>query len=359
MELDVYNTQINYDNLNSDDNYDAFINIFESLKIDIADYNKYAYEPIDLTLHYQNEFISLKNKYRSKYLKYLLKDAIENNGCYEDFDGKRHSYDFFNLSMVNSIHFNIKDSIEDFIGVSLDELDLLDDDYEELLQDLKNIENSSETKKESENNQEEQMPAAPKKNIDYSALNDEIANEDNSITVKGDIVANPINKETRGGHKGKKGKSHSDSSQETKDYNGFVAESKVFNVLNKKIGENGSVEWLSGNAEKANKVEHGDDTLGYDMRYSDSNGIHYVEVKGSSANNIDFTLTKNEFDFAEKHKDSYELWFVPIVNEKPQNPIVLGNILLFENGENFFNNSRFSVEQSEFKVRAKLKESED
>lgn len=88
------------------------------------------------------------------------------------------------------------------------------------------------------------------------------------------------------------------------------------------------------------------------MRYSDLNGIHYDEVKGSSASII-------EFDFAEKNKDSYEIWFVPIVNEKSKNPIELGNILLFENGEDFFNNSRFSVEQNEFKVRAKLKESED
>ena len=39
--------------------------------------------------------------------------------------------------MVNSIHFNIKNSFEAFIGVLLGELDLLDDDYEELLQDLK------------------------------------------------------------------------------------------------------------------------------------------------------------------------------------------------------------------------------
>lgn len=45
-------------------------------------------------------------------------------------------------------------------------------------------------------------------------------------------------------------------------------------------------------------------------------------------------------------------------NDKPQSPIELGNILLFENGENFFNNSRFSVEQSEFKVRTKLKDEE-
>ena len=54
--------------------------------------------------------------------------------------------------------------------------------------------------------------------------------------MKGNIVANPINKDTHGGHEGKKGKPHNESSQETIDYNGFVAESKVFNVLDKKIG---------------------------------------------------------------------------------------------------------------------------
>ncbi len=358
MKLDVYNYEINYDNINSDENFDFFIDIFELLGIDVVDYNKYAYEPLDLTSHYYNEFIDLKNRYRNKYFKYLLNKINESNGCIDDFDNKKHEYDFFSLSVENSIHFDVKKHLENFLGVSLAELDLLGEDYEELLKKLKNSEVSVETKNEQEENQEEQVPVNPKKVIDYAALNEEIASEDNSITVKGDIVANPINKDTRGGHEGKKGKPHNESSQETKDYNGFVAESKVFNVLDKKIGENGSVEWLSGNAEKANKVEHGDDTLGYDMRYSDSNGIHYVEVKGSSANNIEFTLTKNEFDFAEKHKDSYELWFVPIVNDKPQSPIELGNILLFENGENFFNNSRFSVEQSEFKVRAKLKDEE-
>ena len=66
-----------------------------------------------------------------------------------------------------------------------------DDDYEELLQDLKNSEKSAETKKESEDNQEEQTQVPPKKTIDYTALNDELASADNSITVKGNIVANP------------------------------------------------------------------------------------------------------------------------------------------------------------------------
>lgn len=171
MKLDVYNVQIDYDNLNSDDNYYTFISIFESLKIDVVDYNKYTYEPIDLTTHYQNEFIFLKNYYRNKYLKYILKEAIENNGCYEDFDNKRHDYDFFNLSMVNSIHFDIKDNFEIFIGVLLSELDLLDEYYEELLQNLKNSEKFAETKNGSEENQEEQTLVIPKKIIDYAALN--------------------------------------------------------------------------------------------------------------------------------------------------------------------------------------------
>lgn len=113
---------------------------------------------------------------------------------------------------------------------------------------------------------------------------------------------------------------------------------------------------MSGNAQKAGIIDRGDDTLGYDIKYSDTDGIHYVEVKSSKSDNIEFTLTKNEFDFAEKNKDKFEIWFVPITYDGiVEKPLKLGNILLFRDGENFFKNSKFDVEQSEFKIRAKIK----
>lgn len=116
------------------------------------------------------------------------------------------------------------------------------------------------------------------------------------------------------------------------------------------------MEWVSGNAEKAHVIQHGDDSLGYDLRYSDSNGIHFVEVKGSSSNIIEFNVSKNEYEFADQHRDNYELWYVMIdENKMPMIPQELGLIMKFDDNESFFNNKRFSVEQSEFKIRAKIK----
>lgn len=67
-----------------------------------------------------------------------------------------------------------------------------------------------------------------------------------------------------------------------------------------------------------------------------------------------FFLTKNEVGFAQTHKEKYELWFVFIKNGIAGEPFELGNIFVFENGEDFFQNHRFSVEQNDFKLRAKI-----
>ena len=59
-------------------------------------------------------------------------------------------------------------------------------------------------------------------------------------------------------------------------------------------------------------------------------------------------------NFAQAHKDHYELWFVFIKNGEPGEPLELGNIFVFDEGEDFFQNHRFSVEQNDFKLRAKI-----
>lgn len=153
----------------------------------------------------------------------------------------------------------------------------------------------------------------------------------------------------------------SEQSQSTKDYNGFIAEDIVYHTILKRIKGSGSVGWDSGNAQKAGIKGKCDDTLGYDIRYSDADEKeHYVEVKGTSSkfssDIIEFNLTKNEYEFADKKKDAYELWFVFIDKDNKTHKVIeFGNIMKFENNESFFNNSKFSVEQSEFKIRAKIK----
>ena len=86
---------------------------------------------------------------------------------------------------------------------------------------------------------------------------------------------------------------------------------------------------------------------------------HYVEVKASTSENIEFVLTKNELEFANEHKDEYEIWYVRIIDSQPSIPLELGNLLLFSGEETFFNNSKFSVENTEFKIRATAFERND
>jgi hypothetical protein len=92
------------------------------------------------------------------------------------------------------------------------------------------------------------------------------------------------------------------------------------------------------------------------MRYIDAEGkLHYVEVKGNSSENLIFTLTKNEFEFGQRHKEQYELWFVFVSDGEACRPYELGTIFVFNEDEDFFHNHRFTVEQTEFKFKAKIK----
>jgi hypothetical protein len=134
----------------------------------------------------------------------------------------------------------------------------------------------------------------------------------------------------------------------------LIAESKVYHTLRTRIGEQGTVVWGSGNGCRANANSSGDESLGYDIRYTDINGkIHYVEVKGSTSENIEFILTKNELEFAEQNPEDYEVWYVRVTNRLPCVPYELGNLLLLGE-ESFFNNCRFSVENSEYRIRARI-----
>ena len=192
--------------------------------------------------------------------------------------------------------------------------------------------------------------------IDYVALNEEIAKNTNETILEA-TTEKPQHRKTtsKGDKKTGVSKAYDSSTNKKKELNGFIAESKVYNALAKKIGNNGSIAWVSSNGERANKCSQGDDSLGYDIKYVINGTLHYVEVKGTSGKIVEFTLSKNEYEFGDAHKESYELWFVFIEeNGDADNPIRLGNIFVFADDESFFNNPRFSVEQSEFKIRAKI-----
>lgn len=347
---DKYHTSIgdDFDYKNPNDPYSLtkIIQLLKKLNIDVSDYNKNAFVPLSLIDYYNAIFIKLKNQYRGKYFTYFITKLLERNATKEEFDTEKSSYDFMVIEFDNSINVNVITLFEHNLNVSLEFLNTFKDDFESDLCHLADA-NYVESPRINQTRNNEIV-----EKIDYNNLNQKIANvttEDSNCPI---IAANENKKGTLGGRGHSTG--INDSTNQNKEKFGFIAESKVYHTLKRRLKNIGTIEWVSGNGEKAYACSKGDDSLGYDIKYSDKNGIHYVEVKGTSSKHMEFKLTKNEFDFAEKNKTAYELWFVFVEDDEPSIPYELGNIMIFENGETFFNNSRFSVEQSEFCVKAKI-----
>lgn len=355
IEASLQNYSIDYLDINAKNNIDSIIELFKVLDIDVFDYNKFAYQNINLVDYYKIRFHDLKNELKGKYYHYKLRNIIDNNGEMADFETVKNAYNYSDVSFKNSITVDVNKIYQDIFGVLIEDLSNEADDYSTLLDSLK-VDVPEDVTETEEDSHESENKTPQKEKIDFAELNAGIENATSGEVISPDLTT--IKEKEPGNHGGGKGGSYRSENNDVKELVGFIAESKVFNTLKKR--SNIELEWLSGNAEKAKIISEGNDSLGYDIRFVDEDGPHYIEVKGSKSTNIEFNLTKNEYDFALKHKDEFEIWFVFVHEDKTSSePYILGNILVFENGENFFNNNKFSVEQSEFKIRAKIKKTNE
>jgi hypothetical protein len=343
----------NYDDLNNDSSCCAIISLFREIGISVDQYNQYAFDKIDLRAYYRNELRKRKVAYREKYFIYMLRvsDSIKTKS---EFEAVKLKYDELALTAPNSVDAQINKIFENSICVSLDVLDRMEGDVEELVAKL--ITDQPIPVPEST-----EISTSARPEIDYADLDSQIASSTSAEAKIVDLSAVGNKTETTGSSR-KSGGTYGLASTKSKEENGFIAESKVYHTLCAQIGPRGSVKWVSGNGHRAKANSCGDDSLGYDIWYSDEDGKkHYVEVKGSTSEHIEFVLTKNELEFAERcvadgRADEYEIWYVRIIDKTPSVPYKLGNILMLGENESFFNNSRFSVEHNEFKIRALARE---
>lgn len=326
------------------------ISLFRAIKIDVDAYNMKALVQVRLVNYYAQKFRELKQKYRKQYLHLQLSRLIEQGGTVAEFEAIKTKYDFFENTIPNSVNVDLSQLFEQSFDVSLSQLDLENENWESLLGQLKNPESGGIIDNPNYNHED----VSSQIKLDYRQINDNIANETNGESLIPEIGL-PDSTNYGSGHTSNGGGSYDKRTDERKDLDGFIAESKVYNTLLKKWGEFGSVVWVSGNGERAGATIHGNDSCGYDMRYTDAEGnIHYVEVKGTASNNLEFELSRNEFNFAQENKERYELWFVFIKDGEVQKPYELGRIFVFDEGEDFIYNHRFSIEQSRFRFRAKI-----
>lgn len=336
----------------SDKEFESIIKLFEFLKIDVQNYNEIAFKQIDITPFFEKQFKEIKRRYRDKYFYYKANCLLQVKGDKKDFEKGKKEYDFYSPKFENSIKNDVYKTLENFLGISLENLNSYDTDYLQLLEKL-----PSEEKIVSQTNYRQEDTHKNVENpIDYIYINETIKSSTTDESTRAEITNIKKENYIKIKHVETESKHVFNSDLNlARDINGFKAESKVYNTLKTKLGAQLSIEWVSGNGEKAGVIEKGDDSCGYDMKYVDSKGdVHYIEVKGTSGENLEFTISKKELEFAQSHKYNYEIWFVFIKDNVPQIPNELGNIFNLSEHEDFFNNSKFTVEQHEYKIKAKI-----
>ena len=149
-------------------------------------------------------------------------------------------------------------------------------------------------------------------------------------------------------------KVHSESTDRKKQEIGMIGEACVYKELLEMYPD---ARWVSGNAEKAGRIVKGDDTCGYDIKYTDADGkIQYVEVKASRNEEITFCLSDSELRFGCQNASLYEIIYVVIGDDglPAHKPWRLGHLFEFAEGEDLLHNERFSIESDSYSVVAKM-----
>ncbi len=153
-----------------------------------------------------------------------------------------------------------------------------------------------------------------------------------------------------------------DIDNNTKQKIGFIAEVEALKYLISEFAnEIVQIEWISGNAKKAQKILRGDDTLGYDVRIRLASGeYNYYEIKGSEKDFQSIEISTNEIVFGEKHPKDFFVIFVKVEIEKKKAIFVknLGNIFDYIEGQSFRSNIKFTAKPKShtlyFKAKQKL-----
>ena len=371
---------IDYEDLQNENNAEFFFEIFTKLGVEILDFNEHHAEQIDISEFRKREFNKLKVEFKNAY-DYYCYELCKHSKEINNFENLVAKYDSTQVQIPNSI-VNLEQIFENHFGVSVENLKafkdlnvesiinennekykadllkkleqkfgkaklenhLLFDKIYELEKEMQDLEKALITEKP-QNSAIEKLEKARNlaQNASYTqatqitkAQNFTQKFTQNSATIS----QSTINSRPRVANE-------SSDLNDTKEIHGLAGEMAVYEKL---CEIHSKVSWLSHNAEKAGVVAQGDDTLGYDMSYIDENGTQiFVEIKASNSPKIEFYISKNELDFALSHTKHYQLWFVHL-GENENKIHNLGTIFDFTDGENLFENSKFSIESENYKI---------
>ncbi len=395
LKLNITDYQLNYADINIASNFSIIIDIFNTLDIDIIDFNKYSTKALQINSYFLNELEQLKNMYQHKFEILLYKSLINDIDIMKEelIDNIFYYEQLRDFCIENSVKVELKkllfDTVKKEFGVDLSsaykEIDIKAV-YNKNYGVLKNLISSLDEKallevlEKNENLRSliyfakfekiinkytdyiNQRMHTNKININGSPLiiaNDDFLNLykmileqepittiENIKTIKPDI--------TKGKQQGKnKGPKHISNSD--KEMLGFIGEVFVFETLKDKFGDN-NVIWDSGYARKANINPMGDDNKHYDISYTNKEGQRiYVEVKTTTSSNLEFKISNSEVKFGELNKNNYEIMIVVNALDIKKNRKIkkLVKPFKYRNGETFTSNSKYFVKNDNFTIKLK------
>ncbi len=250
---EILGNDFNYQNINLELSYDCLKRLFETLNIALYEFNQYSYQKIELTDYYKAQFQKLKNEIRSKYLTYVATKILEKGGKKEDFDDKVRKFDFSDITPTEEFNFDIKEEFYKQFSVKIFDLDNQNENHEEIIKQLKDDEFKNNKQEETKPHQQENLE------IDFKELNETIKSQTTGEVSIPELEA--LRHHQFGvSTKPSRGVYLPQTNRQKEEY-GFCGESKVYYTLLSIIGDKGSVEWVSGNAQKAGIIKNGDDTL--------------------------------------------------------------------------------------------------
>lgn len=338
------------------------VQLFKTAKIDVKDYNAYSINPISISPLHEYERKELIKTYTPLYYSFVYNQFVVNNSkSKQETNELLRRFNFWDSNIVDdSYKIDQEKLLLDFLGLDKDtllaqnqiSLEVINDAIERL-NDMANQQSGINVENEPQNGitgMSESSDASPK--IDVAAIVQAVKIEELNEDELPDSSSDHAGSKTKKRHIGNAKRNQAEDIE-----TGRLAELIVFEKLKKRYGAL-NVEWCSQYGKEAGENSKGGDGYGYDLTYKDINGdTYYVEVKGSKNDNFTFRMSKNEKDTAEKYGDKYVIFFVFNLSKecdyKDIRIICNAGLFKYEDGESFFANSKFNVDNREFLISLK------
>ncbi len=363
---------LNFDDINRNSNIDYLIQILQILEIDVEEFNEKSEFNIDLRDYFTEKIKCLVEKYRLDYKNKLYASLID-----KDIDEQKHfikqyeNYLKHEYTIINSKLFDVKSSFFKQWPILNNEISLDADakwrenreifakgkDNDIVADLLADVENDSllyfgifdeltkrYNEKLAEWSKQEEVDLTIKKSNEIPIVPMEIVN----------VTAAPSNLPAKVQSNGAGNRNTRTRRERNKILWGAFAEEIVYRTYANNFKD---VKWVSENAKKKGVNPEGVGGLGYDLTYVNDHGeTIFVEIKSTVGDDITFMMTENELSFAEKHHERYEVALVTNIDDESSRKIHrLQGLFTYQDGENRYNNCKFSLFSTDYTVRCIVK----